>query len=175
MEISDSYKVLIEEEVDALKYNSRFMDTKKYMQHGDTSIYEHSISVALLSCSIAETLNIKVNYKNMIRGALLHDYFLYDWHDKNNGVSLHGFTHPKAAWKNASKDFNLNKTEENIILRHMFPLVPLPPKYAESWIVCIADKISAASETVAPVKQSFKSSISFCNKLIMLAKNLVIS
>ena len=34
----------------------------------------------------------------------------------------------------------MNKTIENIILRHMFPLNITPPKCKESWIVSIMDK-----------------------------------
>ncbi len=82
----------------------------------------------------------------MIRGALLHDYFLYDWHEKAKWHKWHGFRHPYTAWKNAKAEFQLNRRETNIILRHMFPLTPVPPTCRESWLVCIADKICAMEE-----------------------------
>ena len=66
--------------------------------------------------------------------------------DKSN--RLHGFTHAKRALKNAEKEFSLNPIERDIIIRHMFPLNIKPPKYRESIIVCIADKISATIETL---------------------------
>ena len=39
--------------------------------------------------------------------------------------------------------------ERDIIKRHMFPLNIRPPKYRESWIVCLADKICAVNEFFA--------------------------
>lgn len=87
---------------------------------------------------------IKINEKSLIRGALLHDYFLYDWHKSEH--RLHGFFHAKRALKNAESDFKLNDIEKNIIKRHMFPLNICPPKYRESWIVCLADKLCAVEE-----------------------------
>jgi hypothetical protein len=83
-----------------------------------------------------------------VRGALLHDYFLYDWHEKDGGHRLHGFRHPAFALYNASKDFSLNRKERNIIARHMFPLTVLPPRCLEAWIVCFVDKYCAFSETM---------------------------
>jgi signal peptidase II len=38
--------------------------------------------------------------------------------------------------------------EKNIIARHMFPLIPVPPQCREAWIVCLADKWCALGETV---------------------------
>jgi uncharacterized protein len=128
--------------------NSRFPQTAKYKQHGSLNIYEHSIAVAYTSCWIAYSLHFKVDYETLIRGALLHDYFLYDWHDKNKDCRLHAFSHPRKALQNAYEDFELTPKEENIILRHMFPLTPVPPCYLESWIVCVADKFCALKETL---------------------------
>ncbi|MCI6216072.1 MAG: hypothetical protein MR659_03160 [Mollicutes bacterium] len=61
--------------------------------------------------------NIKCDIKSLVRGALLHDYFLYDWHDKKNRLPHHAYKHPLYALKNAKKDFDISKTEANIILR----------------------------------------------------------
>jgi uncharacterized protein len=89
-----------------------------------------------------------VDCHTLIRGALLHDYFLYDWHVTDNSHRLHGFFHAKKAWKNAMQDFDLNEVEQDMIIRHMFPLNPIPPKYTESWILCCADKLCSSGETV---------------------------
>ena len=83
----------------------------------------------------------------LVIGSLLHDYFLYDWHD-GEGRHLHGFTHPECAYKNAEMDYTLSPRVKNIIVRHMFPLTPIPPACKEAWIVCIADKICAIEETL---------------------------
>lgn len=127
---------------------SRFKLTSGFVQHGNTSVMKHCIAVAYVSVIIAKKLHIKVDMKALIRGALLHDYFLYDWHEKLLRNQIHGFTHPKTALQEALKDFTLSKREENMILHHMFPLTPCPPKYREGWLLCLADKICATRETI---------------------------
>ena len=37
----------------------------------------------------------------------------------------------------------MNPIIDNIILRHMFPLNIIPPKYKEAWLVNLADKIAS--------------------------------
>ncbi len=119
---------------------------KRFIQHGRISCYEHSVNVAEMSLTLARRMPFSVNRRALVRGALLHDYFLYDWHRDSQG--LHGFFHAGIALKNARADFKLCDTEKNIIKTHMFPLNITPPKYRESWIVCIADKICAIKETI---------------------------
>ena len=80
------------------------------------------------SCRMAEFLHLSVNRKAMIRGALLHDYFLYDWHNPDNGHRLHGFSHPYTSLKNAKRDYSITKREADIIVKHMFPLTIVPPQ-----------------------------------------------
>ncbi len=129
--------------------SSRFELTKNFIQHGKISVYSHCLSVAVMSLRIADFLGIKVDRHSLIRGALLHDYFLYDWHEEDNGThKWHGFTHPKTALRNANEDFNLSEVESDIIVHHMFPLVPIPPKSREAWLVCVADKLCALKETL---------------------------
>ena len=120
----------------------------KFVQHGKTSCLEHSIAVAYNSFLMAEAMGTEYDRESLIRGGLLHDYFLYDWHEKDGGHRLHGFRHPAFALYNASKDFSLNRKERNIIARHMFPLTVLPPRCLEAWIVCFVDKYCAFSETM---------------------------
>ena len=36
-----------------------------------------------------------------------------------------------------------------MIAKHMFPLTLRPPRFRESWIVCLADKWCALEETLA--------------------------
>ncbi|MCF0106146.1 MAG: HD domain-containing protein [Holdemanella sp.] len=121
---------------------------KESIQHGRTSVYEHSISVAYTCLKLVDEYNLKVDRRSLVRGALLHDYFLYDWHDHDKGHSLHGFTHPATALENANRDFDLNDIEKDMIKKHMFPLTPKPPKYTEGYILCVADKICSSKETL---------------------------
>lgn len=142
--------IRVKEVLDEIYEKSRLSQEHKLYQHGDTTIFEHSVSVAEKSLQYADMLGIKVDTQALVRGALLHDYFLYDWHVKDKSHRLHGFFHPGVALKNAREDFDLTPVEEEIIRRHMFPLTPIPPKYREAWLVCLADKYCATCETVQP-------------------------
>ncbi|MBR4403885.1 MAG: HD domain-containing protein [Clostridiales bacterium] len=126
---------------------------KTFTQHGETTVFEHCLSVAKFSLLMAHflerTLKIDIDKDSLVRGALLHDYFLYDWHDKAvKGRRVHGFTHPGTAKRNAERDFGLNDLERDIISKHMFPVTPFPPMHRESVIVNLADKWCALCETL---------------------------
>ena len=121
---------------------------KQCLQHGKRTVFEHSLAVAFMCLTINEFLHLKLNERRLIRGALLHDYFLYDWHVKDKSHRLHGFRHPYFALENARKEYELDPVLEDMIVKHMFPLIPIPPKYKESWVLCIADKICASKETI---------------------------
>lgn len=142
------HNALLKAFIRELEDTGRFREEMRYAQHGTTSVYEHSIKVAYASVRLAERLHLRVNYRALVCGALLHDYFLYDWHEKNGRHGLHGFTHGAEAMRNAARDYRIGPLEKDIIARHMFPLTPIPPKYKEAWLVCLADKYCAAAETL---------------------------
>lgn len=54
-----------------------------------------------------------------------------------------------------------------MILSHMFPLMPILPKYKESWILFLADKICATKETVSYIYKN--------NRLLNKIKEFVFS
>lgn len=76
------YRLLREHASDILK-SENFRSTKTYIQHGTMPVHRHCIDVAEKSIAISKFLRIPCNEREMVRGALLHDYFLYDWHDKS--------------------------------------------------------------------------------------------
>lgn len=123
------------------------------IQHGTTSVLEHSISVTALTLAVATKLRIPVDQRVLARGALLHDYFLYDWHDPDPWHKVHGFRHPFIACKNAVRDFGVTPHEQAMIRTHMFPLVPIPPVSREAALLCLVDKIVATKETIDGFRQ----------------------
>jgi len=132
-----------------------FKQSENYIQHGKRTVLQHSIDVANTSLSLSRKLPFKFKEKDIVRGALLHDYFQYDWHHykvKSKGLAaikeLHGFSHPYTALQNASRDFRLSHREKDIIKKHMWPLTPKPPMCREAWIVTFADKYCSLKETL---------------------------
>ncbi|MDO4292828.1 MAG: HD domain-containing protein [Eubacteriales bacterium] len=131
--------------------SDNFKSTHRFMQHGRVSVHQHSLRVAECSLRIEhffERLGIRFQEKEMVRGALLHDYFLYDWHDKHSHKRLHGFHHPAVALANASREYPLTLRERDIIAKHMWPLTVKPPLCREAWIVTAADKYCSLRETL---------------------------
>ncbi len=126
---------------------SRILENQNFIQHGTTSTFTHCRNVAFMSLKLARMFGIHVDSHSMVRGALLHDYYLYDWHDKNACPTLHGYKHPAIALNNALSVYDLNPTEVDIIAHHMFPLTIHPPKTKEGWIVSVADKLCSLYET----------------------------
>ncbi len=144
------YDEELEEYAGDILASENFNSMKGYIQHGDMSVQEHCISVAKTSLAIKNKYNIECNTRDLIRGALLHDYFLYDWHihDKVNPHRLHGFFHPGKALRNAKKEYYISTIQEDIIIKHMWPLTVVPPLCREAWIVTMADKYCSLMETL---------------------------
>lgn len=130
--------------------SDNFQSTRNYIQHGSIPVHRHCIDVAGQSIAISKFLRIPCNERELIRGALLHDYFLYDWHEphKVNPLKLHGFFHPGIALTNALKEYDLTDREKDIIKKHMWPLTAVPPMCREAWIVTTADKYCSLMETI---------------------------
>lgn len=120
--------------------------------HGDTTTLEHSLLVALLACRMARrrAMMSRIDFALLVRAALLHDLYLYDWHDKNPDNRLHGFRHPMIAARNAER--LIGERDEEVISAietHMFPLtIRSIPRHWISWILCIADKEAAIDDYI---------------------------
>ena len=131
--------------------SENFRGTRRHIQHGSMTVYSHCMNVARYSLLLNKKLGLKCDKHDLIRGALLHDYFLYDWHDKaylSQRKRLHGFWHPGIALRNAEKEYELSDTQREIIRKHMWPLSVVPPTCKEAWVVTAADKYCSLMETV---------------------------
>ncbi len=148
-ERKEFYQLLKKHAEDILN-SDNFQSTRRYIQHGTIPVHRHCMDVANQSIKINKFFGIHGNERDIIRGALLHDYFLYDWHDKTreNYQMLHGFYHPGIALRNAQKEYNLSRREKDIIKKHMWPLTVVPPLYREAWVVTVADKYCSLLETL---------------------------
>lgn len=147
-EMTQEEKMQIQDLLYGFVKDPKIQQMSTFIQHGNVTCLEHCISVAYFSYAFCKQFHIKADVESLVRGALLHDYFLYDWHIKEEPRKLHGFYHPIAALKNAEKDFELSKKERDIIVNHMWPLTILHiPLCRESLIVCMMDKLCSTCET----------------------------
>lgn len=123
--------------------NNKFKKTINYRHHGMTR-FDHSLKVSYYSYLIAK--KIRLDYMAVARAGLLHDFFINeDMSAKKQKLSM--FFHPYYSLDNADKYFNLSEMEKDIIITHMFPTLPHKiPKFLESWLVSIVDKVVAVYE-----------------------------
>ena len=134
--------------------NREVLKMKHFRQHCSTSCFDHCLSVSYYCYKICKKLHL--DYKSAARASMLHDLFLYDWRLKQNDrTGLHAFTHPRIALENSLKLFDLNKKEKDIILKHMWPVTIVPPKYLESYIITLVDKYCALNESSSACKEFF--------------------
>lgn len=131
-----------------------FQSMDGYIQHGRTTCKTHCIQVSYLSYGICQKAGLDA--KAAARAGLLHDLFLYDWHTygKQTGKRFHGLTHPRTALNNANRFFALTDKEKNMILRHMWPLTPIPPASIEGLILVYADKFCSSREILAHIRNT---------------------
>ena len=138
--------LLFNECIEDLLNNDIVRELDNYTQHIGTSRLQHSINVAYYSFIVCRKLGL--DYRSAARAGIMHDLFLYDWRNPESPRGYHVSLHPREALKNAKKVTNLNKIEADAIVKHMWPMTIVPPKYIESHIVSLADKYCAAAEVV---------------------------
>lgn len=143
--------------VNEICQNPKVKEMANFIQHANTSCYEHCLRVAYYTYVICKKLNL--DYVSATRGAMLHDFFLYDWHEHrkvNSFLELHAFSHPKIALNNSLKYFKLNDVEKDVILKHMWPLTFKLPSYKESFIITLTDKLCAFFEVLKVLNKRYK-------------------
>jgi len=147
LEQQQEFMVLIEDILE----NETFLQLDSYYHH-NSSILEHSIAVSYWSYRVCKTL--RLDYASGARGALLHDFFLYDWrsYKKDPRNKNHGLEHPKTALANSHSHFVINRVEQDIILKHMWPKVIGVPRYWESVVVAMTDKVCACGEFISKAR-----------------------
>jgi uncharacterized protein len=121
----------------------------QYNHHRGKTRLEHVKEVAYLSFLWGKRLSL--DCEAIVRGALLHDLFYYDW--LHEGPRLHGFRHHNIALRNAREITLLTKKEEDIIKKHMWPLTVVPPRYMESLVVSLVDTFCSARDYLSVKKQ----------------------
>lgn len=131
--------------------NETVQKMKQYRQHYETTCFDHCYIVSYYCYLICKKYSL--DYKSAARAGMLHDLFLYDWRVRQpDRKGLHAFTHGKLACENASKLFNLNEKEKDMIITHMWPVTMRFPTCIEGFILTFVDKYCATSETLEVLK-----------------------
>ncbi len=133
--------------------NPNVLALKDHVQHSNNSRYYHCLCVSYYTYIICKKL--KLDYVSAARGAMLHDFYFYNWRNKHveGQKKFHAFRHPRIALTNAMELFDLNKIEQDIILKHMWPLTVFMPTYKESYIVTLVDKYCASYELISKLRK----------------------
>lgn len=122
---------------------------QEYIQHGKTTTYEHCVRVAKKSLIINRKYKLGADEDELIAAAMLHDFYLYDWHEKSDDHKWHGYHHASKALENAKAYFGIGPRVSSAIYSHMWPLnLTRIPKNRVAWILCLADKLVSTEETV---------------------------
>ena len=132
--------------INNIMHNEEFKKMNN-IKHHNTTRMDHSLKVSYYSYKIAKAL--KLDYKDVARGGLLHDFYteeISNCDSIKDKVLLFSVKHPNEAVINASNQFELSEKEINIIKSHMFPIDYKVPKYAESWVVSLVDKVLSLGE-----------------------------
>jgi len=146
--MSDMKRSLREREF--LSLTRELLDSKqvrmmgRWKHHGPVTTLDHSLFVAFSTYRVARLLHLDV--RAAVRGALLHDLYLYDSKDKSAHPGNQCFAHPRFAARNAAALTALSEKERNIILSHMWPLGGALPRSLEAWMVDLVDTVCAGLE-----------------------------
>ena len=146
--------------------NEDVLKMKDFRQHFNTSCYDHCLEASYYSYKVCKFLHL--DYTSSARAAMVHDMFLYDWRKPNPYAGLHAFTHGKVAYENASKYFEFNDKEKDIITKHMWPIYIGFPRYLETIILTIIDKHCTILEAYDDLSLSFSPRKSFKHAYILL-------
>ena len=150
--------------IDHILKNNEFQKMST-IKHHNTTRMNHSLKVSYYSYKIAKSL--RLDYEDVARGGLLHDFYIEEIRKCNkikDKILLFSTKHPSEAVMNASNNFELSEKEINIIKSHMFPVDYRIPKYAESWIVSLVDKVLSFGE----VSKRFGCKLSYIFNLYLL-------
>ncbi len=135
------------------QYGSELLENPLYhrtailRQHRSSTTYAHCIAVTMQALRLAKKWKMKVDVSSLVRGCLLHDYYLYEYTTVKPKPKKHASHHGETAMNRAIEDFGLNEIEKNMIFCHMWPIRLLnPPKSREAFLLSISDKLVAIRE-----------------------------
>ena len=154
MKITEEEKSSLENLYQTFLNDEKILRMKDISMHRGSNCYEHSFKVAKKAIrksikSAKKNLNLEV----VLIGAILHDYYLYDWRQDRSRLKGHANNHPGIAIENATRDFDISEEVKAVIKSHMWPInIRTFPNTKEARIVSLADKAVTIGESLSTKK-----------------------
>ena len=140
MLITEEEKKQLEDVYQSFLHDEKVLKMKEISMHRGSNCYIHSFKVAKLATKRA-LRHHKGNLYTILVGAILHDYYLYDWRVDRSKMRHHMGSHPYTAAENAERDFGIHEPIKRVIQSHMWPVnIRDFPKTKEARIISNADK-----------------------------------
>ena len=90
-------------ELNDLLNNPEIQRMAGYEQHQGNTTLQHVLNVAMVSFRIADRLGLDIDERALAKGAVLHDFYLYNIPETGLSDYRHGVSHPELAVRNAKK------------------------------------------------------------------------
>lgn len=156
MKLSAKYKQELEDIYQSFLNDERILRMRDIFMHRGSNCYIHSFKVAKLAVKRALRHN-RGNLIIILVGAILHDYYLYDWRSDPSKKKEHIYKHPYVAAENAARDFGIHEPIKKVIQTHMWPFnIDDFPKTKEARIISLADKTIFLREIMCSVEYKRK-------------------
>ncbi len=156
MKISEEKKRQLEDIYQAFLHDDRILRMRDIFMHRGSNCYIHSFKVAKLAIKRA-LRHSKGDLVTILVGAILHDYYLYDWRMDHSKKKEHIYKHPYVAAENAERDFSIHEPIKKVIQTHMWPFnIDDFPKTKEARIISLADKTIYLKEIMCSVEYKRK-------------------
>ena len=150
MYLSPEQKEKLENIYQSFLNDEKILKMKEFSMHRGSNCYEHTFKVVKRAIRhVGRSTKKNINPEVVLIGAILHDYYLYDWRVDRSKLKGHAKNHVQIALENASKDFNISPEIKEVIGTHMWPInIRNYPKSREAKIVSISDKMVALCEAL---------------------------
>lgn len=170
MKLSKEEKEKLESIYQSFLHDEKILRMKEIKMHRGSNCYEHTFKVVKRAMHHVEISSKKnINSEIVLVGAILHDYYLYDWRVDRSKRKGHGNNHVQRALENASKDFNISPEVKEVIGTHMWPInIKNYPKSREAKIVSISDKMVALCESLTSIRYKEKKRDKYLSRISKL-------
>ena len=156
MKLTLEEKQKLEDLYQKFLHDERVQKMKLVPMHRGSNCFYHSFKVARKA--IRHALRYKrADLETILLGAILHDYYLYDWRQDKSKKKHHGSRHPFIAAQQAYEDFGISGRAQEIIRSHMWPInFSTFPSSREALILSYSDKLVATLEALTSKKYKKK-------------------